>query len=238
MSGPSGPFPRASGSDALALLLAPWSFRFAVPIGGQAASSHLELPAPEDLLIARSTLERVSERPTEPTGATVATELTGSSVATELAHLHPKPQPRDALVFLTVDFALRASGVLSAALLISALTSLMLLAGVLLHFLGGIPVRADAAGAVVVVAPAVFAPFVTASASHRLVRRVVSTLRVLVVVAAAISFGAAASLVAAFPHQERRWIWVGLFVLSLVPTVVLWLGWRRSARIERTASLV
>ncbi len=210
-----------------ALALRPWDFAFDITSSGQAAGYHIELEAPVELVVAKASLERWSPLP--------PTTLDSSNNPTALVHLNPVRQSREVAASFKVQFALRSAGLLVAALMVASLTSAVLLGGLVLHLLG-VAVRADAAGPVVVVLPAVVAPFVAIPGAHRLVQRIVLALRVMILASATISFAAAASLIAAFHRGVRPWIWFALFVISCVPTILLAFAWRRAKRLEWTQS--
>jgi hypothetical protein len=202
------------------LALEPWSFAIDVSAGGQAASYHAELEAPEDLVIAQARLEGRSDGTWKPFG--------NDARGTDRAHLLPSTSvPRSADVRIYAKLALRPTGLLPTALLISLATTGMLCVGLGLHCLG-VGVHADAAGAVVVVVPAIYAPFLALATAHRLARKVVWLLRTLLVAVTAIAFAAAGSLVAALEGGARTWTWGVLAVASVVPTAAFAFSWNNA----------
>lgn len=209
------------------LLLEPYEFRLDIPYAGQAQSFHLEVLAPTGLMIDEAVLRRLDPPPVETVGQAVR--------ATERAHLHPPRLERGVQTSLRIRFALRRAGVLTAALFVSLLTTGMLGAGLLLHATG-VPARADAAGAVVVVVPAIIAPFLAGAEAHRLVQRIVRGVRISLLGSAAVSFVAAATLVASFRPGVRDPFWGVLALLSGIPTILLTIAWIRAWVVERRAA--
>jgi hypothetical protein len=206
-----------------AFLLRPWRMRIEAPIAGRADSVHMEVPAPDELSIAHAELvHRTDKRPNPP-----LCEVLGP---VPTAHLHPPKSPkRGDRIDLYVDFAVRRDGLVTGGALIALTTSALLVGGLAVHLAGVVP-RADSAGAVVVALPAVYAPVLTISSAHRLVRRIARIARMLILFSASLSFIAAASLAAELRHPVRTWLWGALFLASLPSSVVFayaWLGARR-----------
>lgn len=219
------------------LMARPWDMLIEAPIAGRASSVHVEIPAPDELVIAKARLvERIADTDAQATDrsssdATRWKTLKSVVGPTPMAHLHPDmAPPRGTLVKLEVSFALRRDGLLTAGALIALTTSGLLAAGVVLH-LAGIAPKTDAAGAVIVALPALYAPVLATSSAHRLVRRMVGAVRAFVLGSALLSFIAAASLAAALPQEDRAWLWAALLVASLPCSAVLGAAWWRAAQI-------
>ncbi|HEY2719279.1 MAG TPA: hypothetical protein VGI52_06580 [Solirubrobacteraceae bacterium] len=203
-----------------ACLLDPWPIYIDAPIAGRARSVHVEVVAPDELAIYYARLFYPQAQQDE-----TIVQMTGP---TAIAHLHPNRVPdRGKLVELEVGFVLRRDGFATAGALIALSTTLLLASGVALH-LNGIAPRTDAAGAVVVALPALYAPALTISSTHRLVRRIVGKVRALVLTSAALSFIAAASLAAGLEHHDRTWLWVVLLLFSLPSTVIMCTAWAKA----------
>jgi hypothetical protein len=204
-----------------ALLLEPYVFVVEVA-AGQAASYHADLDVPEDLYVAKAQLSRKVARTHVP--------VSEAGSCPDRSHLHPPRLMRGDQVDLLADLALRPSGFLPGATLIAFLTTAMLCIGLAMHVLG-LGVSADAAGAVVVIVPAIFAPFLAVSATHRLVQRIVRYARLLLAAVTLISFAAAGSLVIRFHHDERAVAWGILAVLSLMPSAAFAFAWHKARKV-------
>lgn len=192
--------------------------RIDTPIAGRAGSVHVEVPAPDELVIASARLIEL-DRGEEHVLADIG------RAPVPIAHLHPKQVPeRGRPVQLVVSFALRRDGLATAGALIAVTTSTLLATGLSLH-LADVSPRADAAGAVIVALPALYAPVLALSSTHRLVRSIVRTMRTLVLASAALSFAAAASLAATLPAHVRPWLWLGLLIASLPSSLGLSRMW-------------
>lgn len=141
-------------------------------------------------------------------------------------HLHPQGDFRDALRgTLVADLTLRPS-VLWPVALLTILTAAIVGAGLVLHEYG-VTVQHDAASAIIVALPAFFAPFV-APGGHGLVRRMFGGLRALTVVAALVSFGAAATLGLDLAEEWTVGVWRILFAVAALSAVSACLALARS----------
>lgn len=216
-----GKTPRRRRSRSDTLLARPWPLIAETPIAGRADSVHIEIPAPEELFVASASLDAIGGR---------RKNIVAITKPVPVAHLHPITVPkRGTDVELTVHFVLRRDGLATAGMLLASTTTALLAAGLGLHLIGVAP-RADAAGAVVVALPAIYAPILAISSAHRLVRRIVSGARTLMLLSAGISFAAAGSLGVGLPANDRAWLWLALLLASLPPTLLLAWAWIRAPR--------
>jgi hypothetical protein len=148
-------------------------------------------------------------------------------------HLHPEDDLRDTRdAQLLADLALRPT-VLWPVALLTALTAGIVGSGLVLHDYG-IAVQHDSASAIIVALPAFFAPFV-APGRHGLVRRMFGGLRALTVVAALVSFGAAATLGLDLSEEWTVGVWRALFAVAVLAAISACLALLRSAIEARPA---
>lgn len=191
-------------------------------IAGRAESIHIEVPAPDELFIADAQLLGWDDRNPQ---RRILARVKGP---TPVAHLRPRRVlSRGTKVELVATFVPRRDGFATAAALVAFATTALLTSGLALHLAKILP-RSDAAGAVVAAVPAVYAPALAISSAHRLVRRIVSRMRQLTLISAAISFAAAGTFAADLPTEARAWTWLGLWLGSLIPTLVLGFEWARA----------
>jgi len=224
--------------------LEPLSFRVPTRAAFGPESYHVEIAAPNELMIEVARLERVTSvvnlaTAQERVDAICAAEDTH----TERAHLYESlytathrtatPARIDEEVTvasaITVDFLLRPAFVLPS-LLIGLVTSGMLGAGLLLHELG-IPRQGDVT-ALLVVLPAVFAAYLIPG-EHRLVRRMFRGVRSLVFVLSLVSFVAAGSLTLSFSSSARVTLWAVLFAIASASTATILAAYVFSTRRTR-----
>jgi hypothetical protein len=199
-----------------------------VPIAGRASSFHIEVPSPDELLVANADL--LFSRNGTP--FTRRDERDHIRQPTSIAHLHPAVPERGTAVQLKVGFILRRDGLATSGALVALSTTALLIGGLILHA-AGVAALTDAAGAVIVALPAIFAPLLFVSSAHRLVRGVVGAIRMLVLFSAALSFAAAASLAAALPDHDRARLWLALWIASLPCSLLLTHVWWRSPGRQR-----
>lgn len=198
-----------------------WAGLRAVPFGtriaslGTAASYHVEVGVPEDLLIVSASLFTVGQD--EPL-------YRERSVAR--AHLYAQNMPRGTAGFVQLYLSVRSQIVLQT-LLASSLTSAVLGVGLIAHNFGVHP-SVDALTALVVVLPGVFAAFLARPGEHSVVLRLVSGLRVGILLSALISFVAAGTLAASFSGSFRLLTWSVLLAASLTITLGSVAGYARA----------
>lgn len=207
-------------------------------------SYHVEITAPEELLIEYARLERTTtitdlETSTRRVDATCVAE----DRCTERAHLYeslftarePTPTPASAneeavtASTITVDFFMRPSFV-RPPLLIGVLTCGLLVTGLVLKWVG-VPRSGDVT-ALIVVLPAVFAAYLIPG-EHRLVRRMFRGVRLLVFTLSVVSFAAAGTLTISLASSTRVLLWLILLAVAVGCTgtigVALWSSTRKAA---------
>lgn len=230
---------KSGGGDALeragqALGLRDYSIELHCPGLFDAASYHIEVEAPEELVIAKANLVLRTKR-IEPPFASPTEKILSSSYATDRAHLFghgPLKQATHELsekglyqeAMVEVDFALRPS-LLWPALLISYVTTGMFVCGLLARVIENWHARPDAA-ALVVAIPAFFAAYLVPG-EHRLVRQMFFLVRSLVFASGLLSFAAAAALAIDIGGGRTNW-WIGLAIGSVVVSVLLTMALGRS----------
>jgi hypothetical protein len=187
-------------------------------IVGTSESSHIEVPAPDELFIERAEL-RVSGT---PDNAEVPSD--GPSERIHLQGAFEKPNYGT----LRLSFRLQPRGIVTAALLTSLLTAALLLAGLLARLLFHERAAGEAPAAILLALPGVFAAYLFSPGQHRLVRKLFAGLRLVVLVVAILSFAGAASLtVQSVPGGRTPW-WIGLTVASFVAVGVVLIAFLRS----------
>jgi hypothetical protein len=154
-----------------------------------------------------------------------------SEFTTFRAHLHASDLGRGTAGWLRIDFRLRRSGLVLAALAIGAMTSGIFWGGLASRWLGLTP-TVDAA-AILVVLPGIFAAYLARPEEHRLVKRLVSGLRVLIALLALASFSGAATLVVDLSEDRREAWWVLGAIVSSFLTALIALVWLSSKLRER-----
>jgi hypothetical protein len=207
--------------------LEPWRVEIPDAVVRSSSSYHAELSAPPGLEISdaelrdeNNILDRDSERRSDG----------------QIVHLHPRGVPAGPPTDAAIGLSLRldSGGILQQAVLTSALTTGVILAGVLLGasyvarmWLQVHPAPA-AAGALLLAVPGALS-IVAASQEHRLVRKFVNVIRWQLLLSALCSFGAACSLaVTDLPQYLRLIVWIALLALSATNTVLLVIHWSRT----------
>jgi hypothetical protein len=190
-----------------------------------AESYHTEIEAPDELVVSSAQLLelRPNGRPAE----------LSSDAGVFRAHLHAANLTRGTVALIDVRFRLRRSGLVVAAFLIGVLTTTVLASGWALHDLhvGSSP---DVAAALLVALPGLFATYLARPGEHRLVKRLVGGLRLLIVVLAALSYAAAGSLAMDVSTTFRAWVWETSCIASASATAIIgialatskWRDWR------------
>jgi hypothetical protein len=223
----------------VSLGLAPYGVRVGTRAGSGPESYHVEIAAPEELVIERARLDRLNTITDLATGRfRYESERIAEDRCTERAHLYdtrymkiasPATPPRaneEAMAgsTITAELFIRPSFV-RPALAIGWVTTGMLLAGLILtasrvHRNGDVT-------ALIVVLPALFAAYLIPG-EHRLVRLMFRWLRGLVFLLAVISFGAAASLTLGFDRAAMVVIWLVLFGVAAAATTVITIAFMTS----------
>ena len=204
-------------------------------------SYHVEIVAPDELIIEYARLERTTTV-TSLENERVTEERTciSEDFCTERAHLYeslytseqPRTSPPSAneettgASAVTVDFFMRPSFVRPSGL-IGVLTCGMLATGLILHGIG--VARSGDVTALIVVLPAVFAAYLIPG-EHRLVRRMFRGVRLLVFMLSVVSFVAAGSLTLSLASSTRFAIWLILLALAALSTATIAAAWWVSTR--------
>jgi hypothetical protein len=148
------------------------------------------------------------------------------------AHLHVSGAPRDRLAEIEVRLRLRHAFIASN-LLIAAITALILLGGVVLRAGLGVHTRPDPLTALLVVVPGLYAVYLAAPGEHKLFQRLVTGVRLRVLLSAALAFLAAASVTLDLGEPSRYRLWLAAGLVSLVNTGLFTLAFLRSRQLER-----
>jgi hypothetical protein len=194
--------------------LTPVEFGIFAPNIGGAASYHIEIEAPDELVIAQADLFDLRDDGL----VTLDSERTVFR-----SHLHRAGLPRGSVGWVEVAFRLRRSGLVIAALLIAIATAIVLGGGLMLDLMG-VNATVDIAATLLVALPGIYATYLARPGEHRLVKRLVGGLRVLVLLLAVLSFGAAASLSVDLGPRWRPWLWGFGAVVSLTAVVLIAAG--------------
>ena len=185
-------------------------------------SYHAEVVVPRELIIESAAIRR---RFPGRAPDTIQAER-----AVSRAHLYVHDQPQAEPYSYTVDIQLRTrpDGLLQAAFGVGVISTVLLLSGAILAVNNSVTVKADAATAVIVALPAAYAAYVAAQAENPLAERLLSALRISILVLAGASFLAALSLVARIAGMPTRLVWTLLGLLSFNLTCVLGVSWFRA----------
>jgi len=228
-----------------ALGLIPYSTGFATPSLFDAESYHVEVLAPDQLIVASAKLTRQSK--SRETGEKIGPpRIVDEQRSRDRVHLYASgttpSAAQDALLEageyedaqVEISFALRMT-LVAPVLALSGLTTGVLGGGLLLHYTHRTHPLADASAALIVAVPGLFAGWV-APGGHRLVQRLFKGLRLLVFFSALVSFLAAATLVVRLPAGWRSATWQGLAIASAVTTLIATLAFIRSWLCSPSAS--
>jgi hypothetical protein len=129
----------------------------------------------------------------------------------------------------SIRFRPRSDDVLRQAYIVSTLTSCVLLAGLLGHFIFHTSPRLDSVAAVVVAIPAVYAVYLAAPGEHRLVQQIVTGIRDRIWASAAFAFIAGAVLTLdGLPAGVRPGVWELLALFSVLNQFIYSVGLSRS----------
>jgi hypothetical protein len=217
-------FPRAASTFGLAA--ASFTAQTRAVFGPE--SYHVEISAPDELLIEYARLERTAiVRSLLTARATERRTLVTEDFRTERAHLYESlytqeldstpPSANDETTTIStilVDFFIRPS-FLRPPLAIGVVTSAMLAVGMVLHFSG--VHRSGDVTALIVVLPALFAAYLVPG-EHRLVRRMIRGVRGLVFALSVLSFAAAGTLTIGLSTSTRVVVWSVLLGLAAACT--------------------
>jgi hypothetical protein len=210
-------------------------FRFPAPYVWMSESYHVEIAAPDDLVIDAASLYRKPE-PGQPVDAGIEF-LCEPVQSTDRAHLSTRNQPRGTAGEILVQFRVRSSRILLAARNLSWATTGVFAGGLVLHAFG-VPSHPGVASLLLVALPGVYATYLARPGAHRLVQQLVRGVQVIVGTQAVLSFGAAASLAVGLGTGWRVGIWGTCLFVSTLGSLAMWLANRRSARTERGESAV
>jgi hypothetical protein len=223
--------------------LNPHSFRAPTRAVFGPESYHVEIAAPDELLIEYASLERTITVRNVDTGTDqVDVSCVAEDRCTERAHhyeslftsgeSHPTPasanEETTTVSAITVDFFMRPSFV-RPAFMIGLVTCATLAAGLVLKAAG--VSRTGDVTALIVVLPAIFAVYLIPG-EHRLVRRMFRGVRFLVFLLSVVSFVAAGTLTIALAGSTRLIVWGVLLVLAFASTGTIGAAWRASTRKE------
>jgi hypothetical protein len=175
--------------------------RINLPVPGvvAAASYHLDIAAPTELVIAQARLVTESR-----------TALDEDPTPTRQAHLATPLQPTNAEAL--IDIAAPREGIIRASLLTSLLTAVVLTAGA--FRLSELHSAREGVATVLVAVPAVVAAYVARPGEHALASRLLFGVRFAVLVSGALSFAASALLLAGPRGVTQDAIWWSLTGLS------------------------
>jgi hypothetical protein len=187
---------------------------------GAAHSYHVEVPAPPDLVITKARL-------VDPSSVEALCE---PDRASDRVHLWTTSAKREQEGKIELELRVGPRGLYGAAVWISLLTTLLFGVGFVLRVAFAVHTRAEAAAAIVVVLPALFATYLWRPGEHPLVQRLVSGLRVMITAFAALSFVAAAVLAVEIHYWLRLLVWIIAFASSLAMGAIIVSGYLRSRR--------
>jgi hypothetical protein len=222
------------GTSSAPLTLSAWSI-------GAGYSYHAEIAAPGELFIESARLVAVdleAESPQPWTGLLdpspsraepLALDQDGPTVS---AHLHSSGAPRQQLGAIQIRLCLRHPFIASN-LLIAAITTLILVGGVVLRAGLGVHTRPDPLTALLVVVPGLYAVYLAAPGEHKLFQRLVTGVRLRVLLSAALAFLAAASVTLDLGEPFRYRLWLAAGLVSFVNTGLFASAFLRSRQLER-----
>lgn len=187
------------------------SFRWSASGASMARSYHCEVCAPEDLQIRYAKLVAV--------GSTTE-QVVDHHGATERVHLYLNEVRQDANAIVRAELHTNARGLLSSSAALGIATSLLLTGGVI--FRGAVSDPNDASATLLVAIPALLAAYLAKPGEHRLVTRLLSGVRLLVVGIGTLAFLAAVTLAVRIdPDTEMLAVWIPLAALSWLATLGL-----------------
>jgi hypothetical protein len=220
---------RATGIDSVL-------FAIPAPAVSEADSYHVEVVAPDDLVIEAALIAEVDPSKHDDLPARLPTDKVMTrppSVATDRAHLSVRERSRGDYGQILVTLRVRSSRIFASARYISVATTLILAGGLVLHQ-RSVPAHGEVASLLLVVLPGLYAAYLVRSGEHPLAQTVAAGVRGLIGLQAIVSFIAAAGLALGFDTGWREGLWVGCVVVSVVGTwLTLW-GDSRALAVERT----
>lgn len=236
-----------------ALGLADLEFEFGVRGVMATESYHVEIQVPDELSIrhAELGLRRTIANPATGTEETVDVPMCIDG-HTDHAHLHQRGASKHATVnttpgavevtelgYIRVALTLKP-GELLPALILTSVTTGVLLTGCILHLTKHVAAQPDAATALLVVLPAVFAAYLVPG-EHRLVRKMFRPLRATVLISALSAFVAAGALVIDLRAHRTFLMWSVVAAVSGIAATILLLAtlyaWPRLEGVGRGAAL-
>ena len=192
-----------------------------VPTAAHAASYHAEVVVPEELRLDAFVLDAWS-------GELLSTDV---ERGVDRASLHAPRVPLRADPVLTTAISAERSGVPTLALVISAVTSLLLLLGASVGRLDS--PTAGSSVALLLAGSALFAAAVARGHEHRLVRGIFAAPRWLLSVVAIAALAAAASVAFGADPGLRDGVWYGAFAASALACLGLAVAFWRAAPLTR-----
>jgi hypothetical protein len=227
--------------------IAPAQISIRAPAVGDAMTYHVEVVCPDDLEITSATLVEAREKdggaddaPARRRERSQPPPMYRLPNAREpmvgaRPHLLTSNQPRGTRAYLELQLRLDPRGLLAAALTIAVFSFLVLTTGAILGSFGR-HAEGEVAAAVLVALPAAAAAYLTRPGEHRLVTRLVSGVRMLLLGVATLSIAAAATLAVDFCHAARLTIWWVASGLSLLIATLLGIAFVRARRALRSSS--
>jgi hypothetical protein len=203
----------------------PIPFFVEMPQLAHSSSFHVEVAAPDELFIARSLLNYELAQPRD--------KISESSL--DRTHLYLDRAPRGTRAVLTVWFALEPQGVTSGALFVALLTLGFLISGLVLHFVIHARPGTEAASAVLVAIPGIFASLLFRPGEHRLLRTLVRGIRIQAAALSIVSFTAAGILAVKLNSGLLVQAWIGLTVISSLGFVFAAITYLRCHWLHRQA---
>src|SRR5206468_2463133 len=131
---------------------------------------------------------------------------------------------------IELELRVRTRGLYGAAVWISLLATLLFGVGFVFRLALSVHTRAEAAAAIVVVLPALFATYLWRPGEHPMVQRLVSGLRGMITAFAVLSFVAAAVLAVEVHTWFRLLVWIVAFVASTAMSSAIVYGYVCSRR--------
>lgn len=193
-------------------------FTFALPAVSTAASYHVELEAPDQVIVAHSWVSL------DPEDAGEVPEIENYVPRT---HFRLGPLPRGTEATLHAELVFHEASTLGVVCMLVLITVVLFSAGVFARFSLGVHPQRDAISAVVVVLPALLATYFFQSGEHRLATRMFVGLRRMIGGMSACCFFAAAALTVDLPDWWRTGIWCFATLLALVVMFRAMLMWAR-----------
>lgn len=167
--------------------LKPTPLMVRLPSVAMSQSFHVEVNAPDELLVASAALMTVDGN---------LAEVHDSEVAVQRTHLRFADRRRGTVGALVVNWSLHPSGLVTVMLLIAGITFALFIAGIIARVVLGWHSSADATVAVLIILPAIFASYLIRPGEHRLVRRLATAYKWIAASLTCASLAVAASMAA------------------------------------------